>query len=320
MIEKSILSMLTLLVITSCGGGGGSGSTTLAVGDPNPIQGAQNISAKFIDSPVEGLDFVRSDGSVGKTGLNGEFICKEGEIVTFKLASNTVIGNGICGEKIFLSQLGLSSGDEEAVAVAMIAMTRKNGGSSLTTLNVATPYSANSPITNSLTSLNNFLPLVGIAAISSADFTAKKTEARTHINNSLESNASTKVSLFTWLNNHRTNYWDLSDDMDLTPASSSSCPTDLSSVRFSLSLEGTSYFLTVRVDGAGVLKTRVLTERLSSSFDSSATDPDTGMNVRYQGSLSVVLSNNFTQANGFIQFKMSQGRVGSCEYPIHKDI
>lgn len=310
----------SLLIISSCGGSGGSTPSSSA-GGPNIILGAQEISAKFIDSPVEGLNFIREDGMPGQTGLNGDFKCKAGEILTFKLV-NAVIGKGICGEKVFLSQLGLDVGTEETISAAMIAMTRQGTPtSSLNVLSVGAAAVSSSSLINNLASYNTFLNSVGTSGnLTQAVFDIKKLEARQHMDLALSSNASQKSDLFTWLSYHQTNYWDLSEEMDLTSYSSPSCPTDLSSVKFALSKEGAAYFLTVTVNKSGVTKTRVLTERLSASFNSNVSDPDTGKNINFVGSLSVVLSNGFNQADGFIQFKMSGGRSGNCEYPISKSL
>ncbi|WP_374001156.1 hypothetical protein [Bdellovibrio bacteriovorus] len=98
-ILKATAVATTLVSFAACsggGGGGGGGSTGGGFGSA--------ISAQFIDAPVKGLTFTTSSNSTGKTGSQGKFTCKRGEIVNFSL-KGLKLGQAACGEKIFVHDL-----------------------------------------------------------------------------------------------------------------------------------------------------------------------------------------------------------------------
>lgn len=58
-----------------------------------------NLTAgQFIDSAVKGLTYA-SVSANGVTDINGNFTCKDGEVVTFKI-NNAAIGSSVCKNKI----------------------------------------------------------------------------------------------------------------------------------------------------------------------------------------------------------------------------
>jgi hypothetical protein len=78
-VKKRCLAILTTIGLTlfsGCGGGGGS-STSSSV---------PTLTATFIDSPVSGLEFNTPTLS-GTTDVNGNFIYKDGESVTFHIGN-----------------------------------------------------------------------------------------------------------------------------------------------------------------------------------------------------------------------------------------
>ncbi|WP_347359692.1 hypothetical protein [Bdellovibrio sp.] len=92
----TIATALVSLAACSGGGGGGGGSTGDGFGSA--------VSAQFIDAPVKGLTFATSSNSTGKTGAQGKFTCKRGEMVNFSL-KGFKLGQAACGEKIFVQDL-----------------------------------------------------------------------------------------------------------------------------------------------------------------------------------------------------------------------
>ena len=81
---KKVFLLLTLVLLGSCSDDSTSGSSV--------------ISAKFIDSAVEGLEYSSGDLS-GTTASGGIFTCNSGDIVTFKINSQT-LGTASCGSVV----------------------------------------------------------------------------------------------------------------------------------------------------------------------------------------------------------------------------
>ncbi len=99
--NKSTTAFLTLLCMSAAcskGGAGGSG-----IGASSSSFG-KSISSQFIDAPVKGLSLETEGGETKKTGDNGVFTCKSGEMVTFKL-KDFELGSAACGDKIFVHDL-----------------------------------------------------------------------------------------------------------------------------------------------------------------------------------------------------------------------
>lgn len=71
-----ISSALAVLILAGCGGGSG--------GTVDPATGIS--TATFIDSPVSGLEFESTTQS-GITDINGNYIYKEGELITFHIGN-----------------------------------------------------------------------------------------------------------------------------------------------------------------------------------------------------------------------------------------
>ncbi|MDP9918246.1 hypothetical protein J2W24_003903 [Variovorax boronicumulans] len=104
-------------VLTACGGGNGGGggwSFPVGGGTTNP-PAAQSKTGTFLDAAVEGLDYVAGSAPKAATNAKGEFICKDGETVTFS-AGALALGSAACGEAI--TPLTLAGGrDVKADAV-----------------------------------------------------------------------------------------------------------------------------------------------------------------------------------------------------------
>ncbi|WP_093108025.1 hypothetical protein [Variovorax sp. CF079] len=89
------------VVATACGGGGGGGGGGFAPssggGDAPPA--AKSVTGVFLDSAVEGLDYMAGSSAKAVTSAKGEFVCKEGETVRFSLGA-LVLGSATCGAAI----------------------------------------------------------------------------------------------------------------------------------------------------------------------------------------------------------------------------
>lgn len=79
--------ILLSIGLSGCGGGGDSSS--------EPV----TVSGKFIDAPVEGLDYECSSGKNGTTNSTGLFICNSNDNVTFKVGE-VIIGSTTIGDII----------------------------------------------------------------------------------------------------------------------------------------------------------------------------------------------------------------------------
>jgi len=94
-VKKTLLTTsLTgvFLNLTACGGSTNTGSITI----PTP----KEITAKFLD--VANLQYTTSSGQSGTTGTKGEFTCKTGDTVTFKVGGLT-LGKAPC-QRVVTSQ------------------------------------------------------------------------------------------------------------------------------------------------------------------------------------------------------------------------
>lgn len=112
-------------VLTACGGGnGGGGGWSFPVGGggtTNP-PAAQSKTGTFLDAAVEGLDYVAGSAAKAATNAKGEFICKDGETVTFS-AGALALGSAACGEAITpLTLAGGSDVKADAVVNRLLAL------------------------------------------------------------------------------------------------------------------------------------------------------------------------------------------------------
>ena len=84
---KPWLNAFVALCLTACGGGGGGGSPPApGVSTSGTDAAAANVvkQGRFIDSPVIGV-YYETATHKGYTGLNGDFLYREGESVTFSI-------------------------------------------------------------------------------------------------------------------------------------------------------------------------------------------------------------------------------------------
>jgi hypothetical protein len=89
---RIVLSSITLSLLAACGGGGG-GST--ALGDPGSptVVASPTLTGVFVDAPTKGLAYTAlPSGLSGVTDVDGKFIYREGDKVSFKI---TTTGGGI---------------------------------------------------------------------------------------------------------------------------------------------------------------------------------------------------------------------------------
>ncbi|MNK47874.1 hypothetical protein D3C87_666950 [compost metagenome] len=111
-------------VLTACGGGNGGGggwSFPVGGGTTNP-PAAQSKTGTFLDAAVEGLDYVAGSAAKAATNAKGEFICKDGETVTFS-AGALALGSAACGEAITpLTLAGGSDVKADAVVNRLLAL------------------------------------------------------------------------------------------------------------------------------------------------------------------------------------------------------
>ncbi|WP_390343451.1 hypothetical protein ACFJIS_23365 [Variovorax boronicumulans] len=111
-------------VLTACGGGNGGGggwSFPVGGGTTNP-PAAQSKTGTFLDAAVEGLDYVAGSAPKAATNAKGEFICKDGETVTFS-AGALALGSAACGDAITpLTLAGGSDVKADAVVNRLLAL------------------------------------------------------------------------------------------------------------------------------------------------------------------------------------------------------
>ena len=92
------LSLLSLAVaLTACGGGGDDGPAVIV---PEPAR----ISGTFLDSAVEGLDYVAGTAARASTTASGGFTCATGEAVSFALGGLN-LGSAPCAATLTPLQL-----------------------------------------------------------------------------------------------------------------------------------------------------------------------------------------------------------------------
>ncbi|WP_456380292.1 hypothetical protein, partial [Hydrogenimonas sp.] len=114
-IGNAIVSLTVLMFFTGCGGGGGGTDSV------EPSRSSTTITGRFLDGPVEGVDYECTSGRAGITNADGEFVCEEGDDVTFKVGS-TVLGTTKAQEVV--TPLTLHPDDPEAaVNVAQLLQT-----------------------------------------------------------------------------------------------------------------------------------------------------------------------------------------------------
>ncbi len=130
-----IALMSAVLMITACGGGSSGGfALPLATGGTapatptQPAQGgttptiATTVTGTFLDSAVEGLDYVAGTGVKAVTNAAGEFTCQQGDTVVFS-AGAVLLGSAACGATV--TPLTLAGGSDikaDAVVNRLLAL------------------------------------------------------------------------------------------------------------------------------------------------------------------------------------------------------
>ncbi len=105
-IPFSLTLLCTLATLPACGGSD----------DPPAIDGT------FVDSAVEGLEYVAGSGTKTSTDANGRYTCKSGETVTFSLGGVT-LGSASCGSMITPLQLaGVTDVKNDKVMNRLLAL------------------------------------------------------------------------------------------------------------------------------------------------------------------------------------------------------
>ena len=104
----SILILVSLGLLTACGGGGGGGG-----GDASNI-----YTGQYIDSPVQGLDYVTATQS-GTTDSQGNFRYEAGEEITFSIG-DVVLGTTYAKSIITPLDLVAGAADETDPTVTNI--------------------------------------------------------------------------------------------------------------------------------------------------------------------------------------------------------
>ena len=99
------ISLLSLAVaLTACGGGDNDQAVA-----PIPIPAPARISGVFLDSAVEGLDYVAGTAARAATSATGAFTCATGETVSFAIGGIN-LGSAACAATV--TPLQLASGKE----------------------------------------------------------------------------------------------------------------------------------------------------------------------------------------------------------------
>lgn len=180
--NRLFVRSLALLSLVACGSGSESTSSTGS---------SSSIQAQFIDSPVKGLNVVRTLSGAGVTGLQGRFDCESGEEVTFSLR-NLVMGSAKCGEKIYLDDIAAGERRDNIAAVLQnLSTTAANSGlidlshvPAAQNLNIDLTIADDSAITAAITNLRT-----EVAAASGASLTpaVDVATAASHANSNLPS-------------------------------------------------------------------------------------------------------------------------------------
>lgn len=99
--------------LVGCGGGGGS-------------SGSSNITGRFVDSAVRGLDYNCSSGTNGVTNADGEFTCQKGDDVVFGIGGYSI---GSCQATVTVTPYDLKPDDETAALnIAQLLQTLDSDG------------------------------------------------------------------------------------------------------------------------------------------------------------------------------------------------
>ncbi|MEX2367060.1 MAG: hypothetical protein WD601_10670, partial [Pseudohongiellaceae bacterium] len=132
---------LLALVLSACGGGEGGPSTgdTISVGGGGGEDDtATMVSGTFIDSPVDGLDYIGTpsgtSGLTGDTGVAGGFSVEEGDTVTFSLGGlilgdtgGAVVNNGIITPATLAGD-STNAGSVKAIRIAQLLQSLDDDG------------------------------------------------------------------------------------------------------------------------------------------------------------------------------------------------
>ncbi|KRB88428.1 esterase-like activity of phytase family protein [Duganella sp. Root198D2] len=107
------LSLLPLaLALAACGGNGSS--------EPEPVK--TSVNGTFVDAAVEGADYVAGTAAKAATGAKGEFICKEGDNVSFSVGG-IALGSAACASMITPLQLaGVTDVKDAKVVNRLLAL------------------------------------------------------------------------------------------------------------------------------------------------------------------------------------------------------
>jgi len=118
------------VLLSACGGSGGGGSgsggwvfppAAGGGGTTNP-PAAQSKTGTFLDSAVEGLDYVAGNAAKDATNAAGEFTCRDGETVVFSVGA-LALGSAACGDAITpLTLAGGSDVKADAVVNRLLAL------------------------------------------------------------------------------------------------------------------------------------------------------------------------------------------------------
>lgn len=109
---KKIIILLSFFLF-SCGGSNGGSGTTTPPANNNPTTGiygtGSTINSLLLDAPIKNMSYT-SDSYSGTTNSLGQFTCKDGENVTFRL-NGVSMGTTICKSVISPIEL-LTAGDK----------------------------------------------------------------------------------------------------------------------------------------------------------------------------------------------------------------
>jgi hypothetical protein len=346
---KIIFAIIITLSISSCGAVGGKGSNNpLGAAPVIPVTNF-DINARFIDSPVVGLDYIREDGSSGFTDASGGFKCIHGEVINFFVAKNIYIGKSICNESIFIEQLNSTDMSTiDGIAAFLIKLNTSDNLANKIDLSSLLPATVQEDIFSLMSTSNS--SLVGISSSvneiinmikpNSGDFDdtsliVAKNEARDHINQSVTNFSNviqsqrTTIGTFThWLENSTISPRIIDLDgttvsqTDASGSNPNSCPQgDLSGLSMSFSAEGATetpamtprkYYLGVGFQGSVLSKTRILSKRAVNYFEIKT------YSEAIYGSISVLVKDNFQGVTGLIVLNIrntiGNAKLAHCEY------
>ncbi len=104
------LSLLSLAVVLSACGGGGDDNAAV------PAPAKAQVSGVFLDSAVEGLEYVAGSAAPATTSTKGGFTCTEGDSVNFTLGG-IKLGGATCAATLTPLQLAASTDATDAKVV-----------------------------------------------------------------------------------------------------------------------------------------------------------------------------------------------------------